>query len=122
MDLKLFKEEFTICKIDDISKINLSDEIFFIGKTDEELSLVCRTEFTPDGCIDRENGWRGFRFCGKMGFSEIGILARVSGILASNRIGIFVVSTFNTDYVFVKKYDWDRTVFILTNNGYQFKE
>ena len=55
---------------------------FLIGKTDEELSLVCRTEFTPDGCIDRENGWRGFRFSGKIGFSEIGILARVSGILA----------------------------------------
>ena len=58
---------------------------------------------------------RFFAYCD---FSLIGILARISSILAENRIGIFAVSTFNTDYIFVKKNDFDKSIKALEDAGF----
>ena len=102
-----------------ISAINLSAEFFFIGKTDEELSLVCRTEDTPVNIVERDDGWRGFRIEGVLDFSLIGILSKISTILAENQIGIFAVSTYNTDYILVKAENFDRAMDALSAEGYE---
>ena len=91
---------------------------YFIGKTDEEISLVCRTEDTPADTTERDDGWKGFRICGILDFSLIGILSRITGILAENKIGIFAVSTFNTDYILVKAENFDKAVRVLSAEGY----
>ena len=44
MELKIIDKEFAICKVEDFSQINLNDEFIFIGKTDNELSVVCEME------------------------------------------------------------------------------
>ena len=64
MRLKKLGYDLTVCKAEDISDINLKAEVFFICKTDEELSLVCRTEDTPEKTVERDDGWRGFRIEG----------------------------------------------------------
>ena len=51
----------TVCKVNNIDDIDLSKEFYFIGKTDEEISLVCETNVVPENTIEREDGWRGFR-------------------------------------------------------------
>ena len=51
----------TVCKVKNIDDIDLSKEFYFIGKTDEEISLVCETNDVPENTIEREDGWRGFR-------------------------------------------------------------
>ena len=79
----------TVCKVKNIDDIDLSKEFYFIGKTDEEISLVCETNDVPENTIEREDGWRGFRIQGILDFSLIGILSKLSGILADNQIGIF---------------------------------
>ena len=79
----------TVCKVKNIDDIDLSKEFYFIGKTDEEISLVCETNDVPENTIEREDGWRGFRIQGILDFSLIGILSKLSGILADNEIGIF---------------------------------
>ena len=48
----------------------------------------------------------------------IGILSKISGVLAENKIGIFAVSTFNTDYILIKKENFDRALKILSSAGY----
>ena len=53
-----------MCKVNSIKDICFDTEFFFIGKTDEEISFVCKTEDTPTGTIEREDGWNGFRMCG----------------------------------------------------------
>jgi hypothetical protein len=93
-------------------------DFYFIGKTDEELSLVCRTEDAPEKTIQREDGWRGFRIQGVLDFSLIGILSKISGILAENKIGIFAVSTYNTDYILVKEDNYERALNVLADAGY----
>ena len=118
MELKRFAHQLTICKVKDISDIDLTAEFFFLGKTDEELSLVCRTEDTPSVTIEREDGWKGFRIQGVLDFSLIGILSKITGILAENKIGIFAVSTYNTDYILVKSENLERAVAALSEAGY----
>jgi hypothetical protein len=117
MELKRLDYDLTVCKLSDAHDIDLGAEFFFIGKTDEELSLVCRTEDTPEHAIARDDGWRGFRIQGILDFSLIGILSRLSAILAEAGIGIFAVSTYNTDYILTKEKDFDKALDALTEAG-----
>ena len=119
MKLKKLPYDLTVCKTQSISDINLSADFFFIGRTDEELSLVCRTEDAPEKTVERDDGWRGFRIEGVLDFSLIGILSKLSTVLAENGIGIFAVSTYNTDYILVKSENYDRAMEVLAAAGYE---
>ena len=69
MELKRIDHKLTVCKVTEVSNIDLEADFYFIGKTDEELSLVCRTEDTPQNTVERDDGWRGFRIQGVLDFS-----------------------------------------------------
>ncbi len=118
MKLKIIENILTVCKVADISSIDLTIDFYFIGKTDEELSLVCRTADTPSETIERDDGWRGFRIQEILDFSLIGILSKLSGILAEHGIGIFAISTFNTDYILVKEENFEKALAVLAAGGY----
>ena len=118
MELKMIKYDLTVCKVKDISDVDITADLFFIGKTDEEISLVCKTEDTPTTTVERDDGWKGFRIQGILDFSLIGILSKLSGILAEHKIGIFAVSTYNTDYILVKKENFNRALEVLVSEGY----
>ena len=122
MRLKKLPYDLTVCKLSDAAAIDLSAEICFVGKTDEELSLVCRTENTPAETTARDDGWRGFRIEGVLDFSLIGILSKLSTILAENHIGIFAVSTYNTDYILVKDESFALAMDVLAAAGYEITE
>ena len=118
MNIKKFDLDFTICKVPDYSQINLDSDFCFLGKTDEELSLVCLTCDAPAETLEREDGWKAFRIEGVLDFFLIGILAKISAILAEHRIGIFVVSTFNTDYILTKAENYPKALLVLQEAGY----
>lgn len=118
MELNVLSYDLTVCKVADASALDLTKEFYFIGKTDEELSLVCRTEDTPSETLEREDGWKGFRICGVLDFSLIGILSKIATILADHQIGIFAVSTYNTDYILVKQENFDAALRALAEAGY----
>ena len=121
MELKRIDHKLTVCKVTGISNIDLASDLYFIGRTDEEISLVCRSEDTPQNTIARDDGWRGFRIQGILDFSLIGILAKLSGILAEHKIGIFAVSTYNTDYILVKEENYEKALTVLAAEGYTIK-
>lgn len=118
MELAKLSYKLTVCKVKNVSDIDMQSEFFFIGKTDEELSLVCKTEDTPQETIERDDGWKGFRISGVLDFSLIGILSKLSGILAEHKIGIFAVSTYNTDYILVKEENFEKALNVLAEEGY----
>ena len=122
MKLKAIEHDFTVCKVRDISQVDFNDEFCFLGKTDEEISLVCRSEKTPLNTVEREDGWKAFRIEGILDFSLVGILSRISAVMAENEIGIFALSTFNTDYVLVKKHNFERAVNALRGAAYEVSE
>lgn len=119
MQIKAFDTPLSVCKVERREDIDLSREFTFAGVTDEELSLVCPTAHVPKRTIEREDGWRAMRIQGVLDFSLIGILAKVSAVLAEQGIGIFVVSTYNTDYVLVKEQSLDAALTALAKAGYQ---
>ena len=119
MKIKKLDYDFSICKVRDYSKINFDNEYFFIGKTDEENSLVCRTQDIPQNTVERDDNWKAFRIQGVLNFSLIGILSEISALLAENHIGIFAVSTYNTDYIFTKKDNFQKALNVLSNAGYE---
>ena len=118
MKIKILAQAFPICQITDFSQVNASEEFLFIGKTDEEISLVCCTEAVPKYTLARQDGWRAFRIQGILDFSLIGILSKISTLLAENQIGIFALSTYNTDYILTKEEDFTKAVQVLKLNGY----
>ncbi len=122
MELETLPYALTVCKTASLADIGLDAPFFFVGKTDEELSLVCRTEDAPARATAREDGWRAFRIRGVLDFSLIGILSKLTGVLAENGIGVFAVSTYNTDYVLVKAEEFARAADALSAAGYEVRQ
>ncbi len=118
MCLEFLPYDFTVCKTE--QPVAAAGPFWFCAKTDSENSLVCVREFVPDRTLAREDGWKAFRICGKLDFSLVGILAKLTGILAQNGIAVFAVSTYDTDTVLVRKKDEDKTKKVLTAAGYTF--
>ena len=100
MELKRINYKLTVCKVSEVTSINKDSDFYFIGKTDEELSLVCKTEDTPRNTIERDDGWRSFRIQGVLDFSLIGILSRLSS------------------YILVKEENFERALEVLATEGY----
>lgn len=122
MKLKIIPHLFSVCKLRDFSQVDISQDFCFIGKTDQENSLVCPTDKVPESTLEREDGWQAFRIEGVLDFSLVGILSKISSLLADQGISIFALSTFNTDYILVKKEQFKQAMRILDKEGYAIEE
>lgn len=118
MELEKLPHKLTVCKLSSLSGVDCEGDLFFLGKTDSEISLVCETANAPVGTLAREDGWRGFRIRGTLDFSLVGILSAMSATLAEAGIGIFAVSTYDTDYILVKDENFEDAQNALTAAGY----
>lgn len=118
MTIQALEARLTVCQMAAMPEA-LPDGLCFFARTDEELSLVCETDRVPSGTLARETGWRALRIVGPLDFSLIGILARISALLAQERIGIFAVSTYHTDYILTKEEHFERALAALARAGYE---
>ena len=121
MKLVRIEQNFSICKIPNLDEVDYSGEFYFIGKTDDELSLVCYSSSVPKNVVECDSGWKVLKIEGILDFSLVGIISKITTILAEKGIGVFVVSTFNTDYILVKDYNIDRAIEALSAKGCEFK-
>ena len=119
MELKKLDDDFTICKVASVADLDMGRDFFFLAKTNEEISLVCLTADAPERTVTRNDGWKGFRIQGTLDFSLIGVLSKLSTVLAENGVGIFAVSTYNTDYILVKAENFGKASDALSNAGYR---
>ena len=111
-------QALSVCKVADLSQVDPDSEPLFIGRTDDETSVVCPTDMVPGNTVERDDGWGAFRIAGQLEFSMVGVLAGISNVLADAGIPIFVVSTFDTDYILVKTERFDETLRVLSEAGY----
>ncbi|MCL2362545.1 MAG: ACT domain-containing protein [Defluviitaleaceae bacterium] len=118
MELQRIGCNFSVCKIARIEDIDFSREYVFLSKTSDEISLVCETEHTPPDVLASEPNWRALKISGILDFGMIGVIAKISCILAEAKISVFVVSTYNTDYILMKSENFDSGVSALSSNGY----
>ena len=119
MTLELLPQKFSVCQIENPGHADLTAPFTFLSRTDEEISLVCESEKAPKDALRREDGWRGFRVAGQLDFSLVGILAGITALLAGAGIGLFAVSTYNTDYILVKAEKLEQSLMLLREAGYQ---
>jgi hypothetical protein len=87
----------------------------------DELSIVCRQEVVPEGVVC-ERDWRCLRVAGTMPFTVVGVLASLTAPLAGAGISVFVLSTFDTDYVLVKSADSERAMAVLRAAGHEIEQ
>ena len=89
---------------------------YSITKTDDELSIVCEEKYVPVDVI-KETDWKCFKIEGPLDFALIGILSKLSTILADNGISIFAISTYDTDYILVKSDKLEKSIKVFESNG-----
>ena len=123
LTLHMLGETFTINKLPqfaEIPSILSQGDMCFISRTDEELSIICPDYMAPNN-VQQELGWRCIRVEGEMKLQEVGVLASLAQPLADAGIPMFVVSTFNTDYIFVMEENLVNAVQALQQAGHDFR-
>lgn len=121
LTLQLLDENFSIHSLPVSSKVPenvFGADIYFIAKTYEEVSIVLPSSISIES-DDVESGWRALEVVGPLGFSLTGILSNISTVLANEKISIFAISTFDTDYILVKEKTVKLAVAALSANQYQ---
>lgn len=117
MQIRLLTEEFSVSKYKELPR-GLGAP-YFVAVTEDEVSVLCKSGECPGGALATEEGFCGMRIEGELDFSLVGIISRISAILADNDISVFVVSSFNTDYIFVKKDKLALSAQLLEQSGYE---
>lgn len=115
---------FAVCKLPVDAAIPpwaTAGNLFSIARTADELSVVCPEEWVPEGVVC-ERGWRCLRVDGSMPFTLVGVLASLTKPVAEAGIGVFAFSTFDTDYLLVKRDDFPRAIAALRAAGHHFEE
>jgi hypothetical protein len=119
LNLAALAGDYAICRL--AANAGVPDwaagEFVSVTRTADELSVVCATDAVPP-TVRCEPGWSCFKLLGPFAFDEIGVLAAIAAPLAAAAIGIFVISTFDTDYLLVKTNDRARTIATLVAAGH----
>lgn len=103
--IEFLEGDFSVCQVRDLAgvKTAAASAYCFMAKTPDEFSLVCPTENVPADTLKRDDGWCAFRVAGQLDFALVGILAGIAGTLAERGVSIFAVSSYDTDYVLIRR-------------------
>ena len=120
-DLVVLPGPYAVCRLhpsDPVPAWAASGDFHAILRTPEELSLVCRQDDVPPD-IQAERDWRVLKVAGPLDFALTGVVSGLTAPLAEARITVFVLSTFNTDYILVRADALGRACAVLVENGHR---
>jgi hypothetical protein len=112
---------FAVCKLPAeaiIPSWAFAGSFYSVTKTADELSIVCDQGAVPEN-VTCERGWRCLRVAGAMPFSMVGVLASLTAPVAEAGIGVFALSTFDTDYLLVKEDNFAAALDALRRGGHE---
>lgn len=117
----MLDSEFSVCRFDRnaILPVDLfvSGNFTSITKTQDEISIVVESARIPQGDYV-ESGWRMLQIEGPLSFDMIGVLSSISAPLTEAKISVFVISTYDTDYILVKESNLDLARTVLQSAGF----
>jgi hypothetical protein len=118
LNLTVLQDEFSVWRLAADAPLPPIEAggLLSITRTDDELSIVS-SSIVPAG-VTAETGWRCLRVEGPLSFELTGVIGDLSAPLARAGIPIFVISTYNTDYVLVKATDLESACSALRDEGY----
>ena len=102
--MKVYNQDtlFAVARLDAHAAIpRWATEFFAVTRTSDELSIVCPEPFVPPDVI-AERGFRMLMVDGPLDFALTGVLASIASPLAEAGVSLFVISTYDTDYVLVR--------------------
>jgi len=128
MKLEILESLYAVCRLPSAHNtteipewaVGSEGQLFSLSITDDECSLVVAQECVPQQ-IEYEKDWRAFRVAGTLDFAMVGVIAEISKSLADAEVSIFVVSTFNTDYILVPDEKFAQAKTALEESGYLFE-
>ena len=117
-DLELLSGNYVICRLNPAEPVPEwpGGELLSVTRTPDELTIVCREDDVPDE-VQSEPGWRCLRVAGKLDFSLVGVIAKITTVLADAGVSVFAISTFDTDYFLVREMDLERALQALAEAG-----
>lgn len=118
LTLKVLDKRFAVCKLDNKQPIPMwvlkSRDFYSITRTHEEMSIISIEDSVPEG-VEKEGGWKALKIEGVLDFSMIGVISSITALLAEKGISVFVMSTYNTDYILVKDEELEKAVEVLSS-------
>ena len=122
LKLELFPETYLVCRMEASTQAaNIwlpMDGFWSLTRTNDEVSLVMAEGNAVPACAAVEDSWRLLRVAGTLEFSLVGILARLSKVLADADVSIFALSTYDTDYLLIKDDQLAKAINALTSAGF----
>lgn len=118
--LAVLSRHFTIYSLDPATPVPaevFDSDLYLIDRTEEQLSIVV-PESVNLIADDKDKDWRALELLGPLELSMVGIMAKISEILALAKVSIFVLSTFDTDFFLVKHNKLNIAVNALQDAGY----
>ncbi len=118
--LSVLKDTYAVCRLEKdkpAPEWATKGQFHSITRTENELSVVCLQSDVPAG-VQVERDWRCLAVVGPLGFSLVGILVSLLGPLADVGISIFVISTYDTDFLFLKERDLEIAIHELSTAGH----
>lgn len=125
LTLELLEGDFGVCRLSAETPIPSwcqQGDFYSITKTKDELSIVCLEAYIPSDMQPVEANWRILKIVGPLDFSLIGILSKISQLMAECGISIFALSTYETDYILVKQDKVRQAIEALIASGYHVVE
>ena len=123
ISLVILHDLFAVCKLradESFPSWALCNSFYSLTRTPDELSIVCPQDLVPEG-VEAARQWKCLRVEGKLDFGSVGILSSLTSSLADIGISIFAISTYDTDYLFVRESDLARGVAALLKAGHDIR-
>ena len=120
LSLSILPDMYAVCRMP--SKIPTptwatASSFYSVTQTSDETTIVCESKEVPSGVKAKRN-WRMIKVEGPLDFSLTGILASLAVPLANVKISIFVISTFDTDYLLVQDKSLSKAILVLRESGH----
>jgi hypothetical protein len=123
IDFTLLKGDYSIYRLKNDSAIPIwvyDSDFYSVTRTQDELSIICKNvDIASDVNLKIDKHWRILKINGPLDLSLVGIIANISNLLKDNKIPIFTISTFDTDYILVKNQYLNNTLTLLNNAGHK---
>ena len=121
MTFRLLQHRYAVCRLEPSASVSSwasHGEFLSITRTPWELSIVCEEDSVPQD-VQAEGGWRCLELAGPIPFEQTGVAAAFLNPLARAGVGVFVISTYDTDYVLVKDAQLDIALAALREARYE---
>lgn len=108
LKLQVLEGVYAVCRFEPGQRLpewtapGLEAELHAVLYTPGEVSVVCREARLPSSGVRAERGFAALRVEGPLDFSLIGVLARLTEVLAEAGVSVFALSSFDTDTLLVR--------------------